>query len=265
MNAAVGGATIAYRVDGPAHAPAILLLNSLGADVSMWDEPASRLAMRYRVVRHDARGHGASTAVPGPYTIENLARDALAVLDDIGIDRAHLVGISLGGMVAIWIAAHEPQRVRRVVLANTASRIGTPETWTDRADAVRRGGTAAVAPAVMERFFSERFRRDRPDVVARFETALRGFSADGYAGACVALRDADLASEVRSIVAPTLIVGGTEDVSTPVSDVERLHEQIDGSRLVLLRGAGHLSSVEEPEAFAAAVERFLMGGEVGTA
>jgi 3-oxoadipate enol-lactonase len=265
VNVVVGDATISYRVDGRSDAPPVLLLNSLGTDLSMWDQQASRLSERYRVVRFDARGHGATSATPAPYTIDLLAGDALAVLDDTGFERAHVVGISLGGMVAIWVAGRHRERVHRLVLASTAPRIGTAESWQARADAVRRGGTAAVAAAVMDRLFSARFRAAHSDVVARFAASLTGFSAEGYVGACLALRDADLASEVRAIVAPTLVLAGTEDVSTPVADLERLHEEVAGSRLLVLDGAGHLSSVERPEAFSAAVERFLDGEEVGRA
>lgn len=265
MNVVVADATISYRVDGRTDAPPVLLLNSLGTDLSMWDEAASRLSRRYRVVRFDARGHGGSDATRGSYTIELLAGDALAVLDDLGLERAHVVGISLGGMVAVWIAGRRPERVYRLVLASTAGRIGTKETWQARADAVRRGGTAAVGAAVMERFFSPGFRGEHPDIVARYEASLAGFSADGYVGACLALRDADLAPEVRAIVAPTLVVAGNVDVSTPIADLERLHQEIAGSRLVVVEGAGHLVSVERPEAFSGAVERFLDGEEVGTA
>lgn len=264
MNVVAGDTTICYRVDGPPDAPPVLLLNSLGTDLSMWDEPASRLSSRYRVVRLDARGHGGSSATPAPYTIGLLASDALAVLDHLGLERAHVVGISLGGMNAVWIAGRHPGRVDRLVLASTSPRIGTAESWQARADAVGRGGTAAVAAAVMERFFSERFRGAHPDVVARFETSLARLSAEGYVGASLALRDADLTSEVQAIVAPTLVLAGAEDVSTPLADLERLHEQIGGSRLLVLEGAGHLSSVEQPEAFTEAVERFLDREEVGT-
>lgn len=265
MNVDVAGATISYRVDGPPDGPALLLLNSLGADLSMWDRVAARLSERYRVVRFDARGHGGSSATPSPYTIESLAGDALGVLRELGVPRAHVVGSSLGGMVAMWIAGRHPQRVDRLVLANTASRIGTTEVWEARADAVRRGGTAAVAPAVMERFFSKRFRATEPSLVARFESSLEGFSAEGYMGGCLALGDADLATEVRAIATPTLVVAGTEDVSTPVAELQRLHDEISGSRLVVIEGAGHLSAVEQPEAFTEAVERFLDGEEVGAA
>lgn len=265
MNVVVGGGTISYRVDGSPDATPVMLLNSLGTDLSMWDDQALRLSDRYRLVRFDARGHGGSSATPAPYTMELLGGDALAVLDDLGLERSHVVGISLGGMAAIWIAGRHHERVQRLVLANTASRIGTPETWQARADAVRSGGTVAVAAAVMERFFSRTFRRAHPSVVARYEASLLRVSSESYVRACLALRDTDLASEVRAIVSPTLVVAGSEDVATPVADLERLHREIPGSRLLVLAGAGHLSNVEQPEMFSSAVERFLEGEEVGTA
>lgn len=264
MNVVVGAATISYRLDGPPDAPPVLLLNSLGADLSMWDRVAARLSERYQVVRFDARGHGGSSATPAPYDMETLGGDALALLDELGVSRAHVMGISLGGMLAMWIAGRHPERVDRLVLASTAARIGTTELWQARADAVRTGGTAAVAAAVMERFFSSGFREAQPSVVARFESSLEGFPAEGYVGACLALRDADLVAEVRTIAAPTLIVAGTADVSTPVAELRRLHEEIVGSRLVVIDGAGHLSAVEQPESFTDAVERFLDEEEVET-
>jgi 3-oxoadipate enol-lactonase len=258
----VDGVGIAYRLDGDPEAPSVVLLNSVGCDLHMWDPHVDSLGADLRVVRYDARGHGASDAPPPPYTLDRLGGDLIGLLDALAITRAHVVGASLGGLVGLWIAVRHPDRVDRAVFAGTAARIGTAELWQERADAVRTGGTEAVAGHVMTRFFSEGFRRDHADIVARYAAVLRVQSPRGYEGTCLALRDADLREEVASISTPSLIVVGDQDVATPIEEAESLHETIGQSRLIALEGAGHLCSVERPEAFDEAVGRFLRGEEL---
>jgi 3-oxoadipate enol-lactonase len=189
-------------------------------------------------------------------TIERLGRDLLALLDYLGIARAHVCGLSLGGMTALWLAAHHPERVGRAVFANTAARIGTAATWDARIAAVRGGGMAAVRDAVVARFFSEGFRARRPDVARAFGDMLEATRPDGYVAACAALRDADLRAVVPAIRAPALIVAGALDEATPPAQSEELHTAIGGSEMVAL-DAAHLSNVEQPEAFSARLLLFL--------
>jgi 3-oxoadipate enol-lactonase len=256
----VDGVGLNVRVDGPADAPPIVLSNSLGTDLSMWEPQMVSLRERFRVVRYDLRGHGASDVAPGPITIDRLGQDVVDLLDALGIERAHVCGLSVGGLVSTWLAARRPDRVDRAVLGAVAARIGTRELWKDRAEAVRSGGMVAVADAVLARFFSERFRGERPDVVARVARILAATPPEGYAAACVALRDADLRREVAGIAAPTLVVVGREDPATPVAEAEWLHARIPGSELVVLEDAGHLCNLEQPERFTDAVVGFLSEG-----
>lgn len=228
----------------------------------MWDPHVPTLGERFRLVRIDARGHGGSDAPPPPYTVDRFGADVIAVLDALDIPRAHVVGASLGGLVALWLAVRHPARVDRAVLAGTAARIGAPEVWQQRADEVRAGGTDAVTETVMSRFFSASFRLEKPDVVRRFADVLRAQAPHGYEATCLALRDADLRDEIGAIRAPSLILVGDQDVSTPIPDAEWLHEAIDGSRLLTLEGAGHLCAVERPAVFDDVVTRFLRGEEI---
>jgi 3-oxoadipate enol-lactonase len=251
------GVRLRVRVDGAADAPVLLLCNSLGTDLTMWDRQVGMWAERFRVVRFDTRGHGGSSVPAPPYTIDDLGTDAVAVLDAHDAARAHVCGASLGGLVALWLAVSRPERVDRLVLADTAARVGTEEGWTARVDAVRRGGTASVRDAVMERFFSAGFRERDPATVSAAGDILSATSDDGYVGACQALAVADLRSRVGDVRARTLVVVGSEDEATPPSDARALHDGIAGSVLHTIPGAGHLANLERPDAFAEVVTSFL--------
>lgn len=236
-------------VEGAPTAPPLVLVHSAGADHRMWDGAMPAIAGSFRVIRFDLRGHGRSDVPPSPYTLDDLGDDLVRVLDSLEVETTHVVGASLGGLVALWLVARHPERVGRAVFAGTAARIGSPETWEERADAVRRGGMEAVVDLVMARFFSERFRRSRGDVVSRFARVLRRQSPEGYVGTCLALRDADLRAEVGRIRAPSLILVGSEDVSTPPSDAEDLAASVPDARVTVVAGAGHLCTVERSEEF----------------
>ncbi len=202
------GVRLAYRVDGPETAPALVLLNSLGSDLRMWDQQVDVLAANVRVVRYDIRGHGHSSVPGAPATIEQLGHDVLALLDQLRIERAMLCGISLGGLTALWLAAIHPERVERAVFANTAARIGSVESWSARIDAVRRGGMQAVREVVLARFLSAPFRAQHADVTRRVGDMLVATDPAGYAAVCAALRDADLRAVLPLIGAPSLILVG---------------------------------------------------------
>lgn len=254
---AVTGARLFYRVDGPPEAPAILFSNSLGADLRMWEPQAQSLAARFRVIRYDTRGHGRSDAPPGPYTLDQLSGDALALLDALDIARAHVCGLSLGGMVALSLAASHPDRVRRAVFANTAARIGSAASWTERIAAVQAGGMDGIHDAILARFLLESVRQSRPQTARAVSEMLLSTPPAGYISACAALRDADLRGAVGQITAPALIIVGERDQSTPPAQARALHEAIAGSQLVILDNASHLSNLEQPEAFTAHLLAFL--------
>ncbi len=245
------GVNLFWTQDG-AQGPALLLCNSIGATTAMWDAQVAALGARYRLIRFDARGHGRSDAPQGDYTLARLAGDAAAVLDAAGVEHAHVCGLSLGGAVAQKLALDAPHRIDRLVLANTAARIGSFDGWSQRIAAVQAGGMASIADMAIGRFFDPAFIAAEPGAVAPVRAALLAVPAHGYIGCCAALRDADLTDGVGAIAAPTLVIGGGKDVSTPPDQTQGLADAIPGARHVVL-DAAHLSNIEQPEAFSAAV------------
>jgi len=252
----INDATISYEVEGPSDAPALLLINSIGSTREMWARQMPAFTSAYRVIRYDARGHGRSSVPPGEYTLEQLGRDALAVLDDAGARTAHVCGISLGGLTAMWLGLHAADRVASLVLANTAARIGTLDSWTERMALVRERGMTAVANLAMPRWFSPAFHTRDPETVHAFRTMVQNCPADGYLGCCAALRDADLQDRVSSLTLPTLLVASTADTATPPEGLHFIRDRVSGAQLVTLE-SGHLSNVECAGEFAAAVVDFL--------
>lgn len=250
------GIDLHARIDGDPSGPPLLLVNSLGTDLSSWDDQLDAWS-GHRVVRYDQRGHGHSTAPPGPYTIEQLGADALAVLDAFEVGRADVCGLSLGGLVAQWLAVHAPDRVGRVVLADTAARIGGEEAWRTRAALVREQGMEAVVDLVLERFFSPAFLASGDPAVARVAADLRAADPEGYAASCEALAVADLRAAVPAIGVPCLVVVGTADAATPPADARALRDLVPGSAYAELDGAGHLANLERPDEFARLVADFL--------
>ena len=226
-------------------------------DLRLWEPQRPRFSEHLRVLRYDMRGHGASGAPPGPYSIERLGLDLMGLLDALAIPQVHLCGLSLGGLVAQWCAAEWPERVDRIVLANTAARIGTETSWSDRIAIVRSGGMQAVRDLALARFLTERLKGEHPDETQRIMDIFAATPAEGYIAACAALRDADLHRALVRITAPVLIIAGDLDVSTPVPLARVLHSAIADSRLTVLQGAAHLSNVEQPEVFNDHVLAFL--------
>jgi 3-oxoadipate enol-lactonase len=252
----VDGCRLAYETSGAADAPVLLLSHALGATADLWRPQLAPFSSAFRVIRYDTRGHGRSGAPGGEYTIERLGRDALAVLDAAGADRAHVCGLSLGGLTAMWLAVHAPQRIGRLVLASTAARIGTPDGWIERVRQVQAGGMEAIADAAMPRWFTEDFRRREPETVARYRAMVASCSPVGYSGGCAALRDTDLRDAIRHIDAPTLVVSGSADPVTPPADGTGLRERIPGARMVTF-DAAHLPNVEQADRFSTVVGEFL--------
>jgi 3-oxoadipate enol-lactonase len=254
-----GGLSTHYEIEGPDGAPALLLLHALGADMTMWEPQLPRWRAHFRVIRYEVCGHGGSSpAGVAELTNDLLAEDALAVLDAVQVPRAHWCGISMGGMSAMWVAAHHPQRVARLVLANSSAYMPPRTLWQSRIDTVRRDGMAALVPGIVERWFTPRFRALAPEQVEQVRSMLRRVDPASYAAACAAIRDMDQRDMLPHIRAPTLVMCGDQDPSTPLPHSAALCAAIAGARFELLP-ASHLSNVEAPEAFEAAVTRFLTG------
>lgn len=253
------GLTLHYRVDGRTDGAPLLFSNSLGTDLGMWDAQVAELSDTFRIVRYDTRGHGASGLPSGPTTLDRLGQDLLALLDHLEIEATHVCGISLGGLTAQWLAIHHPTRVKRLILSNTAARIGSPEIWNARIDAVTSAGMEAVVEAALKRFFSPAFHGRHPEVVQQFGAILRATDSTGYTACCAAVRDADLRPLVAGIRAPTRVIGSSLDESTPPAQAEALHAAIPGSELLLLEGVAHLTNIEQPATFSNLLRNFLRG------
>jgi 3-oxoadipate enol-lactonase len=246
------------RVDGPADAPVVVLSNSLGTNLTMWDDQLPALTRRFRVLRYDQRGHGASSVTPGPYTIPQLGRDLLALLDALGIERAHFCGLSMGGATGMWLGVNAPDRIDRLILADTAPKIYTLEIWNARIENVRKGGLESIADAVIGGWLTQRFRDRKPAAAARMRAMLTSTPVEGYIACCAAIRDSDLREAIREIKRPTLIISGTHDKATSPEEGRKMTEVISGARFVEL-DAAHISNVESAEGFTAALTGFLAG------
>jgi 3-oxoadipate enol-lactonase len=248
-----------FQADGDPARPCIVLSNSLGTDLAMWDPQAAVLARDYYVLRYDTRGHGRSARGTAAVTLARLGLDVTGLLDALGIARAHFCGISMGGMTGQWLGIHRPQRIAGLVLANTAARIGTAAGWTARAGQVRRDGMDAVADGAAARWFTQGFiERERP-LVDRLVATLRAQDPEGYAACCDALAGADLRPDVAQVRAATLVIVGADDPVTTVADGERLAATIAPAQLAVVP-ASHISNLEAPQAFTVRLLRFLAGG-----
>ena len=241
----MSGVEVDYTEDGPAGAPVVVLSNSLGTDRSMWDPQVPALAERYRVITYDTRGHGRSPVPSGPYAIDDLADDLLLLLDRVGAERAHVVGLSLGGMTAMRLAAREPARVNRLVLMCTATRLDAA-VYGERAQLVRKEGTGSVSAAVVGRWVTPGFAAGHPQVVADLEAMVAGTPDEGYAGCCEALAAMDLRADLARIAAPTLVIAGGEDQATPPERLREIADGISGARMITVSPAAHLANVEQP-------------------
>lgn len=233
-------------VSGRADAPAVVLSNSLGSTHRMWDAQLADLERRFRVVRYDTRGHGGSPVPEGPYAIDDLADDLVALLDRLGIAKAHLVGLSLGGMTVMRVAIRNPERVQRIALLCTGAQLPPAAAWTERAALVRAQGSAAVAAAVVQRWFTPAYLDANPGVRSAYERMIAGTSAEGYAACCEAIAELDLREQLSTIAAPTLAIAGADDPATPPAKLEEIVARIPGSRLLTVPQAAHLANAEQP-------------------
>ena len=236
-----------HRFDGPDDAPVVVLSNSLGMALEMWDDQMPALTDRFRVLRYDQRGHGLTPAAPGPYAIADLARDALALLDELGLERVIWCGCSLGGMTGLWLAINAPERLDRLALCCTTAHLPPRDVWTERAATVREHGMEPMVEGALERWFTPALGAGRPEVLEAARRMLLAVEPEGYAGCCEAIGDHDLRDSLRRIEAPTLIIAGADDPATPPDQARVMEAGIDGARLVVLDDARHLANIERPD------------------
>ena len=256
-----GDIRLHYRLTGPEGAPALVLSGALGTDLRLWDALIAHLPEGLRVLSYDMRGHGLSTCPEGPYYMGDMVADVAALMDRLEIREAAFLGLSIGGMIAQGLAAERLDLVRALILSGTAAKIATPAIWQARIDELRAGGIGAIAFATMERWFSRRFRAAEPGMVEGFLNMLLRQPVAGYLGACEAIAETDLYESTARLQLPTLAIAGGEDGSTPPDMVRETASLIQGARFELMRGVGHLPSVEQPDVYAALMGRFL--GEIG--
>lgn len=250
------GVRIHYCLSGHEDGELLVLSNSLGSSLQMWDKVLALLETRYRLLRYDARGHGTSSVPRGPYTLDQLGCDVLNLMNEIGAERVNFCGLSLGGMTGMWLALHEPQRVNRLILANTASRIGTPEIWENRIATVRASGMDSLAVQTIGRWFTSQYQESHQDEMKQIATMIATTNLEGYCSSCAILRDADLSAQISSISVPTLVIAATHDPATPPSEGRAVAAAVRGAQYTEL-DASHLSAWERADEFANAVFQFL--------
>jgi 3-oxoadipate enol-lactonase len=252
-----------HEQSGRREGPALLLGTSLGTTLEMWAPalatPAgSALAARRRIVRFDHRGHGGSPVPESPYEIADLGRDVVALLDRLGLERVSYAGVSLAGMVGLWLAAHAPERIEALVCICSSAYLPPPQVWAERAASVRAAGSvAAVADRVLQRWFTPAYARSHPEVIESVGATLRSSPPEGYAACCGAIERLDLRAELALITAPTLAVGATEDAAIPPAHSEAIAAAVAGARLEVLPHGAHLAAIECADEVAALIERHL--------
>jgi 3-oxoadipate enol-lactonase/4-carboxymuconolactone decarboxylase len=246
-----------YELTGPEDADTVVLAHSLGCTHEMWDAQIAALSGRYRCLRYDIRGHGHSSVVDKPATIDDLASDLLGLLDILKISRAHIVGLSLGGMVAQALASDHPERVRSLILMATAPYLPPPEFWNERAALVRAEGTAELVNVVIDRWFTPTFLQSANGEVARIRERFLEIDRRGYARCCEVIADMDLRQRIKAITAPTLLIFGADDPVTPPAIAEEMSELIPGAEAVILPKARHLLNIERAHVVCAHLHTFL--------
>jgi 3-oxoadipate enol-lactonase len=255
----VDGLSVHYRIQGPAEAPPLLLIHSLGTSLEMWAPQADALAGAFRVISYDLRGHGLSETSEGTFTLEMLAGDAAGLLDALGIGRAHVAGVSLGGMIAQTLGIDHGARVRSLVLGDTASVIGPKSNWDNRAGTIRTQGMAVLVDAILSRWFTPGFIAEQPAIARGFGAMLTRMTAEAYVSAAFAVRDGDTTRDLGRIACPALVLVGDQDVSTPPAAAAALQAGIPGATLVTIENAAHIPTVERPAEVTAAIRSFLTG------
>jgi 3-oxoadipate enol-lactonase len=248
------------EVTGPADAPVLLLSNSLGADLAMWDPQVPALSERFRVVRYDTRGHGRSPVPDGDSTIDDLADDVIALLDRLGVGQANVAGLSVGGMTALRLAVRDPDRVATLSVLCSSAHTGNEQSWLDRAQTVRTQGTGAIAETVIGRWFTPGYAAAHPDLIASLRATFAAHPDEGYASCCAAIAGMDQRADLARITAPTLVVSGAEDTALPPEQQRLIADGIPGARFLSLSPAAHLASIEQAQRVTDALIEHATGG-----
>ncbi len=255
--ASFDGSRIHVRDEGRPDGPAVVFSHAIGGSLSMWDAQAGPFGERYRVIRHDSRGHGGSDVPEGEHSVEMLGRDVLAVMDGLGVERAHFVGLSQGGMAGLWLGAHAPERIDHLVIANSAAYIPAVDMLNGWIRTALGEGLDSIAGPTVERWLSAKFRADHPHRTRALIEAFRTMSPKGFAGSCAVLRDSDRRADLKDIKAPTLVIAGLEDGPMGAAAAQAIADGIPNASRADIPDAAHLSPIENPEAFNAAVLGFL--------
>ncbi|MBV8276263.1 MAG: 3-oxoadipate enol-lactonase [Verrucomicrobia bacterium] len=257
------GCRLAYRFDGRADNPVLLLSNSIGTDLTMWDPQIEALGKHFRVLRYDSRGHGSSDVPAAPYSVDRLGRDVIELLDALRLSRVHFLGLSLGGMVGQWLGMHAPERIDRLILANTSAYLGPADQWEERIASALRADRQATADMFLRNWFPSQLLEAGGPMIAKIRAVLLATDPQGFAGSYAAVRDMDMRRTIALISAPTLVIAGQHDTVTLPSHSELIAATVLGAKLVVLPVV-HLSNLEAPDAFMNAVLGFLLLGESKT-
>ena len=258
--AKINDISIRYQLEGYKDAPVLMLCNSLGTTLEMWEPQLDTLLTQFQVLRYDVRGHGQSDVPAGPYSIEQLGRDAIALLDHLGITRVDFCGLSMAGMTGMWLGTHHPHRVKRLALCNTAAKLGTAELWNARLEVLHKEGMVGMTASILDRWFTQGFQKRAPQVIEQVRGMLLDTPPAGYEANVRAIIAMDQRTEISRIDLPTLIIAGRHDGSTPPELGLEIHQLVSGSQYVEL-DAAHLSNWEQADAFSAALMNFLNQGE----
>lgn len=258
MMAMSDGCSLHYRFDGEEGRPVVMLSNSLGSTLEMWDPQIASLTERFRVLRYDNRGHGASEVSDTPYTVTRIGRDAQEMIEQLNLGEINFCGLSLGGMAGMWLGANAPFCVKRLVLANTSAYFGNPALWNERIEKVQDEGMEAIVRPVIDRWMTQEFIAENPALTAKLLSMIAGISPIGYVRTAAAVRDVDLRADLAQIRKPTLIIAGARDPATPVEMSEEIAEGIPNARLAILE-ALHLSNIEKADEFNTLLRDFFAG------
>lgn len=251
------GIAMHWVLEGPEHAPVVMLCHGLAGNLGMWGSQIRALAVSYRVLRFDNRGHGRTEATPPPYSIELFVQDTRCLLDAVGIDQVHFVGASLGGMIGQLIALQSPERLKSLTLVATLSHMPPPEMWDERMRVAREEGLEALVEMFLERWFTPEFCVRHPGSVEPIARSVLNTPLDGFLGACAAIKAMNQTALVPRISMPTLVVGADQDPGVPVAETESIHKAIDGSEMAIVSGARHLFCIERADRFNATLLNFL--------
>lgn len=253
--------TTHYKLEGTPNSPVLVFSNSLGTDLTMWNEIVPLLLPYFQVLRYDTRGHGQSEITPEPYTIAQLGQDVIDLLDQLGVPKAAFCGLSMGGLIGQWLGVNYPERFSRLILCNTAAKVGTADAWNERIDMVKQKGMSPITDQTLKIWFSEAFRENAPQRTREMKTVFLNNDPQGYSNCCAAIRDADFRTNLKDIALETLVIAGADDPATTVEDAKYMVEQLPNAKPEILP-ARHLSNIEQPDAFAAALINFLVGPTV---